>query len=176
MFQSQRLGCSFIISIYKWYKYHPPMIQTDDPMKLIVTYSHWRNKIMNEQKIADISTLTTSLYCLHSWLHYNPGWKRRFYKQSHSVPVSGCLVSVRVNQVRIKTIHRIISVSWHHPRHCFLRQILSVLSGKKLSISSTISTKGLTSFRTTTGTSQTSTLLSIWTEPAQSPVTTGEPR
>ena len=107
------------------------MIQTDDPMKLIVTYSHWRNKIMNEQKIADISTLTTSLYCLHSWLHYNPEWKRRFYKQSHSVPVSGCLVNVKVNLVRIKTIYWNNSSSWHHPRHCFLCQILSVLSGKK---------------------------------------------
>ena len=78
------------------------MILTDDPMKLIVTFSHRRNKIMNVEKIADISTLTTSLYCLHSWLHYNPGWKRRFYKQSHSVPVSGCLVNVKVNLVKNK--------------------------------------------------------------------------
>ena len=73
----------------------------------------------------------SSLYWLPSGLHYNTGWKRSFYKHLHSVPVSGCLVSVRVNQVRIKTIHRINSSSWHHPRHCFLRQILSVLSGKK---------------------------------------------
>ena len=152
------------------------MILTDDPMKLIVTFSHRRNKIMNVEKIADISTLTTSLYCLHSWLHYNPGWKRRFYKQSHSVPVSGCLVNVKVNLVRIKTIYWNNSSSWHHPRHCFLREILSVLSGEKLSTSPNFSTKSLISFRTTTGTSQTSNVLTIWTKPAQSPVTTGEPR